>query len=293
MARTRLPWKTKIQTPKTMPAATNTRRVPAGAGGFTLVELIVVITLIALFSMATIISLRGNDQIEGKTEKEIILTDLLAIRQDSLLLKKSAGKLVFKTGERGYQVSYPVQTGYGLALEAVETAFVPLSGSTGPEYRFRSKTTNNNAAFDLAPAAMVLYARNSKSSIAALNTNYNAASQVSLFSLTGTDNLDTLLTFYFQDPNNPQNKSNLLNYVLFSPRNRNAGSEDDIQVKQVYKNTTVPIPEGIVSFDGFGKILLTDPAGSALTNVVIELERVNNNPRPNLDPVKITLPDDI
>ncbi len=278
------------------------RRYPRG---WTLAELLVVITIIALFSIAAISSLSSNEGLESKNEKEQLLIDLIALKKESLLTRSASGVAIFTRGENGYMLSYPTLTPYQLNVISSNTN----ASSDTIAHTFTTQTLNNNSFMDISAGGSTfkMFSRDSRANIFAWNSNSSSPhTQFIVDTKTYKDAghkfaFDRGLSFYFQNPTSPRQKSNEVRYMYFSPRNYNPNESDNVRIKRI---VGVPLDESekfetascSITFNAFGFTTNTCLNESGFPIPVSSFHMTfekSTTPATVIPSLTVTLPDDL
>lgn len=256
--------------------------------GFTLVELIVVISLIAAFSAISLMSLGDNRDVSFRTDREQFLGDLVSIKKESLLVKKAESSMIIFNQDRGYfmfsakdepyrlfprdRVTGTDQETYTFAFssqQSTPTGYQPYSysvGSLAPQYRDEQGTVK------------------SPSSLSAGTGTFD-------FKIP-QPSLVRDLTFYFQDQEDVAVHSNEVRYRFFDGKNTNNTGSDDLSFK-LYSDTAKQNPLNTaytqIDFDAFGKMSVRDASGQILSLQTLVIDVLSDNK----SVYTITLPDDL
>lgn len=265
---------------------------------FTLAELIIVITLVAMFSIVALTTLGTNDQTKSKTTKERIRTDLSQLRKQSLLRKQSTGFIEFAEGENGYLISLSSDIRDRLNLLAAE----PLSSAPSYSFSFHTEqfnvNTNHYEDTTFNPAIKFMY-RNTRQEVQSFDIPYDGTRVNFNVEISGPS-LDSSLVFYCQNPDNPKIRTNELEYMFYRSDNIDQNDKNDYKIIDIDDNLNDNI-NGVytalrASFDGFGKPTVetkteANPDWSKNTNSPITLILHADNA--TSAPDTFTIPDDL
>lgn len=259
---------------------------------FSMIEILVVIAIVAVFSSIVIANQSNNKEMEISMEKEKILMDLSHLKKESLLFNNessSVGSIMLTNNSKGYQTTYAGNEKGFLNITSIEKV------ANLPEYRFILKTDKTNSLlhpYVLNSKQVVKDLYNDISNTLPTFPSSGTETTITLSSTQASMKLDIITTFYLQNPNNIEERSNHVIYRFFSDKNLNVSELDDVILK-ITKINGSPLDENTVyaltiTFDRFGSLVMKDKDGNSVTSAEINMQEINSN-----SSYTITIPNDI
>ncbi len=237
--------------------------------GFTLIELVVVISLIAILTVISSLSFSFNPASAAKTYASRLITDMYTLKKESLLISSfPPGVFTIYNNDLGYSMSGSDTAHIRMVQQT------PVSGSSQQErvftYKLQQPGTNGFVDYPYNPDTdpLRIQYRNPAGTIitpALQNSGSTLTIDIPQPTLTRT------MTFYLQDPQKIQEKTLETTYTFLDSSNYNTDEDDNIALGLRDVNQQ-PI-EGIhISFDSLGHIVMTDVINTAKSYDKVEIQ---------------------